>query len=130
MVIHAENETEKRTHSKMLMGWLAVLAVLYGYLGAVSLSVWLNLVQRQDPTINGGSEGALVAVIALCAVNVVATLAMWKRRKAGYYALVVTAIPMALLNLLFHVSPLMALFPVYSAATTWTLIQKQWAAFY
>lgn len=133
MVIQAEHQTQPsdtRTRGKTLTFYLGLLAVLYAFVAAVTVGVWLDPAQRQDPNLNGGSEWAIPILIILCVVNVVALVALLNWRKAGYTALVVTAIPLALMMLLFHVQPLMALFPVFSAGTLWSVLQAKWAEFY
>jgi hypothetical protein len=118
--------TVERTRSKLLSGWLIFHALLFGVVALSFIVTLVNAVQNPADDLTPTQQWAGVLLAGLSIVNVGATVALWYWRRAGYFAFIITAIPMVILNLLFGVQFLIALFPLYLLSTLWTLLKPYW----
>lgn len=114
---------DERKRGRMLSGWLILMAGLYAILAVVTLTSGMS-------TLPDTQRIAAPFFVVASIVNVGAVIALWSWRKAGFYVLFLTAIPLVIMNLIFGIQLLTAFFPVYSLSTTWMLLQTRWQYFH
>ena len=114
--------SDERKRGRMLTGWLILMAGLYTFLAIVTLTDMSTLSDTQ--------RMAAPFLVVMSVMNVGAVVALWMWRKVGFYVFFVTAVPLVVLNLIFNVQLLTALFPLYSLSTFWILLKPRWQYFY
>jgi hypothetical protein len=118
--------TVERSRSRLLSIWLICLALLFAAVAIAFIITLVNAIQSpaDDLTPTQQWAGLLMAVLSI--VNVGAAIALWNWRRIGYFIFIISAIPMVILNLLFGVQFLLALFPLFLLSTLWTLLKPYW----
>lgn len=117
----SQMQTDTRKRSGLLIFWLIFMALLYALLVGV-------FVLSRDSSPAGTWAIPLLVVLAVIIIG--ALVALWFWRKAGFYVFAVASVFVAILNLALGVQLLVALFPIYSIGTTWTVLRPHWQYFH
>lgn len=121
---------DKPLRGRLLAGWLMVNALLNIALVYLFASTILGLTQASSPTLRDRDFWAGLILIVVGVINIAAILAIWRWRKLGLYIFVVMAVPGFLAYLVLDTRLLTAIFPLTSAALTWSLLRPKWHYFY